>query len=102
MSDLSRIPLSGNLVLRADATAGWIISERRRYGSGKRAGEEYDYDLKYPGSLFNALITLREMNLVRSGSTTLEALIESDRRFQKQLSAFFEPRLAVSIPKGVR
>lgn len=98
----SRIPLSGNLVLRSDPTSGWIISEVRTHASGAKAGQSYDHDLKYPVTLYNALLALREMRLVRSGSTTLEALIQTDTNFKRELSVFFEPKLEVSVPKGPR
>jgi hypothetical protein len=96
MTTYSRLKLPSGLVLKADAN-GWTLAEERVYASGVRAGEAYDHDLKYPGSLYAALLAAQEAEARRCGASDLTGLTEALRRTRDDLSALLEPRLSVKV-----
>jgi hypothetical protein len=91
---MTRIALSGGLILRA-YESGWIIAEERP----KKDGGVREQDLGYYSSLYTALEGLTEHRLRRSNAESLHTLIEAIRGIRQELSDALAPKLELRVQK---
>ena len=98
MTTFSRIKLPSGLVLKAYSD-GWELCEERTYATGKQAGETYDYNLGYYGSVYTLLEGAQEEEMRRSGASDLRGLQETLKRFRKDVSELLEVKVEVRVGK---